>query len=353
MPQGFGGPGSSVSPDPSSTSNLAPGSWQSMVGTPNAGTAPLSSPQMQNGNEDYTIGRGVEGRYIIAPPMNGLQSRSNDYTAGFSEPREMPNMSHIYISEAGPTGLPWMDSSGMSSSASGNGYSTTPDSSRRQALPIRPLSEEWNNSPLPPYTSAQREVRSPPMDTSSYANAMAYSYATSPPHYSTIYAEGLGIPLVGYPEESTIYGPSPIPNATVRSLSPQMALAQTSETLVALPSALPSDRMMGISSCGRQQSDILNLSTIKDTMPVPLPRAARDAIPSYLEVYWERVDPLNPIIHKPTFEDSCGGNEEHSQVLQCAMAAVATQYLADKEHRIRGEQLHAYAQFKSELVSPV
>lgn len=349
MPQGFGGPGSSVSPDPSNTSNLAPASWQSMVGTPNAGTAPLPSPQMQDGNEGYTIGRGVEGRYIIAPTMNGLQTRSDDFTPGFSEPREMPNMSHIYLSEAGPTGLPWTDSSGMPSSGSGSTYSTTPDPSRRQAMPIRPLSGEWNNTPLPTYTTVQREVRSPPMDTSGYA--MTYSYATSPPHYSTIYAEGLGI-LGGYSEESTIYGPAPIHTATVRSLSPQMALAQSSETLVALPSALPSDRMMGISSCGRQQSDMLNMS-IKDTMPVSLPRAARDAIPSYLEVYWERVDPLNPIIHKPTFEDSCGGNEEHSQVLQCAMAAVATQYLADKEHRIRGEQLHAYAQFKSELVSPV
>ncbi|PSR98986.1 hypothetical protein BD289DRAFT_65961 [Coniella lustricola] len=66
-----------------------------------------------------------------------------------------------------------------------------------------------------------------------------------------------------------------------------------------------------------------------------LSRAIRNAIPSYLDVYWDRFNVLYPIIHRNGFQGE--------QILRCAMAAVATQYMAGKEDRIRGNQLHEFA----------
>ncbi|KAM0287225.1 hypothetical protein ACHAQH_000539 [Verticillium albo-atrum] len=71
----------------------------------------------------------------------------------------------------------------------------------------------------------------------------------------------------------------------------------------------------------------------------PPPASAYRAIPYYIEVYWDKFHHLFPIVHRRTFEEAV----EQSDVLRCAMAAVATQYLAGKEDRIRGNQLHEYA----------
>lgn len=72
-------------------------------------------------------------------------------------------------------------------------------------------------------------------------------------------------------------------------------------------------------------------------MPMSLPRAVQAAIPHYIEVYWTRVQPRLPLVHRPSFEAA----PEH--VLRCAMAAVASQYISSKEDRGRGNQLHEYA----------
>lgn len=80
-------------------------------------------------------------------------------------------------------------------------------------------------------------------------------------------------------------------------------------------------------------------------LATPLSRAVRNAIPSYLKVYWERFHPSCPVVHRRTFEM---GPEE---VLRCAMAAMATQFLNGKEDRIRGSQLHEYAWQEAKRVS--
>lgn len=79
------------------------------------------------------------------------------------------------------------------------------------------------------------------------------------------------------------------------------------------------------------------------TASISLSRAIRNAIPSYLNVYWERFHVLYPIIHRSGFQGE--------EVLRCAMAAVATQYLAGKEDRIRGNQLHEFAWQEAKRVS--
>lgn len=72
-------------------------------------------------------------------------------------------------------------------------------------------------------------------------------------------------------------------------------------------------------------------------MAIPLPSPVRAAIPGYLKVYWARVDPLLPLVHRQSFEAA------PEEVLKCAMAAVATQHLDSREDRARGNQLHEYA----------
>ncbi|KAK4042635.1 hypothetical protein C8A01DRAFT_33299 [Parachaetomium inaequale] len=73
------------------------------------------------------------------------------------------------------------------------------------------------------------------------------------------------------------------------------------------------------------------------SMTIPLPGPVRAAIPRYLDIYWAQVDPVLPLIHRQTFEAA------PEDVLKCAMAAVATQHLDNREDRTRGNQLHEFA----------
>ena len=81
------------------------------------------------------------------------------------------------------------------------------------------------------------------------------------------------------------------------------------------------------------------------TTAIPLQRPVRASIPGYLDVYWDRVDPLFPVVHRRSFEAA------PEDVLRCAMAAVATQRLNSKEDRIRGNQLHEFAWHEAKRVS--
>lgn len=76
-----------------------------------------------------------------------------------------------------------------------------------------------------------------------------------------------------------------------------------------------------------------------------LPRSIRNAIPTYINVYWERFHVNYPIVHRRSFEEA--GEES----LRCAMAAIATQFMTGKEDRIRGSQLHEYAWQEAKRVS--
>lgn len=86
------------------------------------------------------------------------------------------------------------------------------------------------------------------------------------------------------------------------------------------------------------------------SMPGPgvgmAPRGAvRAAIPGYLDVYWNKAHPILPVVHRQSFEAA------PEEALRCAMAAVATQYLPNKEDRTRGNQLHEYAWHEAKRVT--
>jgi hypothetical protein len=73
------------------------------------------------------------------------------------------------------------------------------------------------------------------------------------------------------------------------------------------------------------------------SMTIPLPGPVLAAIPRYMEIYWSQVDPVLPLVHRQSFEAA------PEDVLKCAMAAVATQHLDNREDRTRGNQLHEFA----------
>ncbi|GJC98157.1 C2H2 finger domain-containing protein [Colletotrichum higginsianum] len=178
---------------------------------------------------------------------------------------------------------------------------------------------------------------------------MLYQYPTSPQLSDPQTYQMLGISSMStYPDEQTVFDPHQQQSRfshTVRSLSPPVtsASAQSSETLVTPSTALPSDRMMNSLACmGRQKEVALGLlaapALMQGSLPLP-PANVCQAIPAYLDVYWEKCHHAFPIIHRRTFEAAA----EHVDVLRCAMAALATQHLSTKEDRIRGNQLHEYA----------
>lgn len=133
-------------------------------------------------------------------------------------------------------------------------------------------------------------------------------------------------------------------NDTVRSLPLPLPLGAPSETPLTPPATLPSEVMMNASSHAAQQ----RLSTTPS--PTTLRQSVREAIPSYLEVFWAEVGPDFPIIHKATFDAECQHNTEVIDVLCCSLAAVGTQFLDLDDHRTNGSQLHVYVGHKLKQV---
>lgn len=88
------------------------------------------------------------------------------------------------------------------------------------------------------------------------------------------------------------------------------------------------------------------------TMPLSSPSAmsqlsetVRKDIPRFVGEYWNLVDPMLLLVHRPSYEAA------PEDALTCAMAAVATQYLDNKDDRQKGTQLHDVAQQEIKRVS--
>ncbi|KAF5626498.1 C2H2 zinc finger transcription factor [Fusarium tjaetaba] len=319
----------------SSSSNMV-GSWPSVVSTSAPHQAYNPPPTVNNSSDNYPIG---PNNYVLHTlPTN------ESFVTSYSEPRNMSDMSLISsIPEEAPPDLGWPESS-MSSSAPTSTFSTPPDNTRRSQFSVPTTNGSWMTA-TPTYPTTANDITAS-LDSNTYPGS--YSYTDTPPQaYPSVFGD-MDLALPGYSEGPSFSTTNQIPIPTVRSMSPSLAVAQ-SETLVAVPSLPASDGVFGLGACSSGPSDGSLLST-PDLMPLSLPTATRDSIPTYLETYWEHVHPKNPIIHKHTYEDVPAEETEHVQVLQCAMAALATQYIPNAEDRMKGAQLHAYAWQKSKVL---
>jgi hypothetical protein len=338
MPDNLNGPRMGAMAGSTNNSTMVSGSWTSMPAAPSVSQSYTTPSNMTNTTDNYPMG-GTE--YVIGPTT--LPTTNDTFGQYDSAPRAMPELTMLAIPDNGTSEMRWRDS-GMASSASESTYSTPSDNTRHPQFPIRTSSEDWINS-VPSFQTASNDLRSTSIENGAFS--VPFTYTSSPPQiYQPVFGD-MGLPLPGYAEGDTFSGADQIPTSTVRSMSPSLAVAQ-SETLVAIPS-IPSGRIFGLSGCGSQPPD--GGSLLNTELPVSLNAAASEAVPEYLKVYWDKVHPNYPIIHKHTFGKATVAAAEHIEVLRYAMAAVATQYLADKDDRMKGAQLHAYAWQKSKLVS--
>ncbi|KAI1009354.1 hypothetical protein LB504_003575 [Fusarium proliferatum] len=317
-----------------SGSNMV-GPWSSVASTSAPHQVYNPPPTVNNSSDNYPIG---PNNYVLHTlPTN------ESFVASYSEPRNMSDMSIISsIPEEAPPDLGWPESS-MSSSAPTSTFSTPPDNTRRSQFSVPTTNGSWMTA-TPAYPNTANDITAS-LDSNTYPGS--YSYTDTPPQaYPSVFGD-MDLALPGYSEGPSFSTTNQIPIPTVRSMSPSLAVAQ-SETLVAVSSLPTSDGVFGLGGCSSGPSDGSLLST-PDLMPLSLPAATRDSIPTYLETYWEHVHPKNPIIHKYTYEDVPEEETEHVQVLQCAMAALATQYIPNADDRMKGAQLHAYAWQKSKV----
>ncbi|KAK1990140.1 hypothetical protein LX36DRAFT_664513 [Colletotrichum falcatum] len=297
----------------------------------------------------YSLSTGPAQQPLMQQPNNGF-STPPPFASVEYQPRTTPNIPSLYLqteglglqmSSDGPPELSHAQDHGWPSSASDSTYSTPSDNSRRAFWPpSRASVTDWSTGLLSPCPGTG-------FDSMAATNPLLYQYPTSPQLGNPQAYQMLDISMSTYPDEQTIFDPHQQPrfSNTVRSLSPPVtsASAQSSEILVTPSTALPSDRMMNSLACmGRQKEVALGLlaapALMQGSLPLP-PANVCKAIPAYLEVYWEKFHRSFPIVHRRTFEAAA----EQVDVLRCAMAAVATQYMSAKEDRIRGNQLHEYA----------
>lgn len=259
------------------------------------------------------------------------------------QPRSMPDMPMLNPIPGSVTPELWPDSSTSTST-----FSTPPDNARRPRFAVPATNGPWMTTTTT-YQTTSNDMLSTSIDHAVYP--VSYPCNSTPPQvYQPVFDNmDLSIPAA-YSDGTTFSTVDQVPTSTVRSVSPSLAVTQ-SETLVAIPTLPTSGRAFDLAGCSAGPSGENGLLSNEDLMPLSLPTAASEAIPRYLEVYWDKVHPKNPIIHRHTFQNVPKEETEHLQVLQCAMAALATQFIPNAEDRMKGAQLHAYAWQQSKVVS--
>ncbi|KAG5973377.1 hypothetical protein E4U55_000589 [Claviceps digitariae] len=295
---------------------------------------------MRQSNADATV-EGLRNEYLLDAVSNA-QTTSASAAPNFFQPRSMPAipemdfLQNICASPATAPAFTWPATVALPTAASQATFQSphmVETDARRPTFPL--CHTDWASMQQP----TPRSMPGSMMATSG-SFSVPYSYGSPlPPSYTSIYNEE---PSVGYP---LLYG-AQIPMPGIRTPSPQFVLGRSSETMVTTPAPLPADRVFG-PPMYREDPTLWPGILSHGMLPVSLSREAESALPMYLDVYWHKVHPLYPIIHRATVEDGNENVSEQVYVLRCAMAAVATQFLGHPEHRINGSQLHIYAWQKS------
>ncbi|KAF3353480.1 hypothetical protein VdG1_08147 [Verticillium dahliae VDG1] len=371
----------STTPNLSMTPNMAP-NISAFLGSPGSASKSMS-PGMGGGSENYPSASGSHGYnndYQLSSHSPQQLPLLHDGTASgfntpasmivptftsidYSQPRTNTTYSQLYLQTQGLPSqqTPAMDAppelshpydtSNWPSSASDSPFSTPSERSRRGpwADAQRSSSVDWQGTNLlSPYVSHEHSSPPPGFDTLPASGPLYFPFSPSPQLGSgPVFVPSLDAPLTNYPDDQTLLDPHQqhlFPNSVGNPVPVRaLAQAQSSEILVSPSTALLSDRMMNSLACvGRQKEVAVGLMAAPILSPsslAPPPASAYRAIPYYIEVYWDKFHHLFPIVHRRTFEEAL----EQCDLLRCAMAAVATQYLTGKEDRIRGNQLHEYA----------
>ncbi|KAM3494763.1 hypothetical protein MY3957_001894 [Beauveria namnaoensis] len=278
-----------------------------------------------------------------SPPSEAHHSLNSPESAG----HKTPEAGHdFYMSDGDQS-----NSTDIASSATGSLYSTPSDSSIdrfRSAgssnTDLKFAAAKLTASP-DVYYSAGRSL------TSSYDFGLAES---STGFSMRKQSTGVGFPLSGYEEESVLIADPLLANTAMRALTMPIDVGKSTDVLMAAPAAVFQDRTM-LPQHSVLFSDIalMDRSVMQGIPSLALGQGVLDAVPVYLEVYWNKVHPMYPIIHRYTFEKALESASDTADILQCAMAAVATQFLGHEDHRMNGGKLHFNATCRLEAASSI
>ncbi|KAI0015173.1 hypothetical protein F4780DRAFT_109146 [Xylariomycetidae sp. FL0641] len=329
-------------------------------GGPNAVSGRASNPSSAYADSPYALPDGSSGRPPMSPPQPGgrhgspsgyvLTSQPGPMPLGtpyglspFPEPRTSPPFP-VYMASQALQDLPSLTipdtnvvpglvaTHDWPSSASDSQFSTPSDAGGMKTVASGYASSDWPPSMYPSGTS-----QSPASIDLVTTSAPMYPgpYSPSPQHSFDPMLE-----MSMYAQETTgFFDPSSAPYSPVRSPTPPTIplSAQSAEILVthAVPAYTAEPALVARS----KDSAAVLASCPGAAFPRvgSLRRPLQNALPEYLEVYWKRFDPLFPFVHRRSVESAAG------EVLRCAMAAIATQYLPSKEARDHGKELHDFA----------
>ncbi|KAM3511393.1 hypothetical protein MY11210_004943 [Beauveria gryllotalpidicola] len=243
------------------------------------------------------------------------------------------------------------NSTGIASSATGSTYSTPSDSSNDRSKSAGSSNSDWKFAAAKFTVSPDVYFNAGRSLTSSHAFDLTnFSTGFSMPKQST----GVRSPLSGYEEESILIARPLLANTAMRSLTMPIGVGRSTDVLMAAPATVFQDRMiLPQHSVLASGIAFMDHSATQGIPSLALSQSVRDAVPVYLEVYWNKVHPMYPIIHRYTFEKALESASDAADVLQCAMAAVATQFLGHEDHRMNGSELHFHATCKLEAASSV
>ncbi|KAH8670816.1 hypothetical protein BX600DRAFT_230297 [Xylariales sp. PMI_506] len=323
------------------------------------GSAPMSPPQAPGRRVSYrstsTGPTQPSGGYVLSTGIPAMNQPPNvagspggmNYNLSF-EPRSAHQLPLYVITqdlpESNPGLLPTHDVSPWASSESN--FSTHSDVGRSRNY-VRSNFEspapEWPvGAFVSPYPAASQDIRSP--GESLHAITPAGAYFTNPnpfspsPHGHNPYPAQLLDPVAMFPDDSAYLDHVPQHYSSVRSPTPPniSSSVQSAESLVTFATPLPDAHAM----VGRYKDQAAFLGSLTNATfltAIQLQRPVRNAIPDLLQVYWKRFDPVFPLIHRRSFETA------PNEILKCAMAAIASQFLEGKEDRAKGNQLHEFA----------
>lgn len=251
-----------------------------------------------------------------------------------------PNLTSMESHETNPGLLAPQDHSPWPSSDSN--FSTPSDRSHRHnAGGYSSPTSDWNG-PYMTYTPVTNEISSPLDMPSNAPLFFTDPFSTSPHAYGQ--AMDLSMP---YTDETLLeqahqhHAYTAVRSPTPPNLSSSV---HSAESLVTLAPAL-SEPLAMVGRFKQPAALMGTLSSATFLTAVTLSRPIRNAIAKYLDVYWERFDVLFPLVHRRSFEAA------PDDILRCAMAAVATQYLDGKDDRKMGNQLHEFAWQEIQRVS--
>ncbi|KAK8146624.1 hypothetical protein G3M48_002795 [Beauveria asiatica] len=343
-------------------------------GAPNSAHSPISStPRHEtSGHSNWSSASRSFGHSLPPPRISAspqqyyAQSPQSRYSADSASPSQeasppsdahhilnppesaghkTPEAGHdFYMSDGDQS-----NSTDIASSATGSTYSTPSDSSN-----VRVRSAGSSNTDLK--FAAATFTASPDVYFSSgrsLTSSYEFGLAESSTGFSMLkQSTGVGFPLSGYEEESILIAEPLLANTAMRALTMPIGVGISTDVLMAAPAAVFQDRVM-LPHHSVLSSDMafMDYSAIQGIPSLALSQSVHDAVPVYLEVYWNKVHPMYPIIHRYTFEKALESASDSADILQCAMAAVATQFLGHDDHRMNGSELHFHATCRLEAAS--